>query len=205
MATRTRLPRADRMEQTLAVAHDLFAERGYASVTMDEVAAAVGVTKPLLYNYFGNKERLYLACLERAGDALVTTVVDAVDAADEPGDALSRGLHAFFAFVESDRATWKVLFDETLPTGGVIAARVADYRTRITDLVAGSLLEQLPAERRDRARVEVEALSTALLGAAESLARWWLRTEAVSAAAAADLLIATVEPGLRRRSATGGP
>ena len=49
----------------------LFAERGYAAVTMDEVAAAVGVTKPLLYNYFGNKERLYIACMERAGDALI--------------------------------------------------------------------------------------------------------------------------------------
>ncbi|HEU4658737.1 MAG TPA: TetR/AcrR family transcriptional regulator [Capillimicrobium sp.] len=198
MATRTRLSRADRMEQTLAVAHDLFAERGYGSVTMDEVAAAVGVTKPLLYNYFGNKERLYLACLERAGDALVATVVEAVARAAEPGDALRHGLHAFFAFVESDRATWKVLYDETLPAGGEIAARVGEYRTRITDLVAASLLEQVPADRRDRARVEVEALSTALLGAAESLARWWLRTEAVSASAAAELLIATVEPGLRR-------
>lgn len=201
MATRTRLSRADRMEQTLAVAHDLFAERGYGSVTMDEVAAAVGVTKPLLYNYFGNKERLYLACLERAGDALVATVVSAVDRAGEPGDALRLGLHAFFDFVDTDRATWKVLFDETLPRGGEIAARVGEYRTRITDLVAGSLLEQMPADRRDRARIEVEALSTALLGAAESLARWWLRTEAVSASAAADLLIATVEPGLRRGSA----
>ncbi|HEY8584084.1 MAG TPA: helix-turn-helix domain-containing protein [Capillimicrobium sp.] len=207
-ATRTRLPRADRMEQTLVVAHELFAERGYASVTMDEVAAAVGVTKPLLYNYFGNKERLYIACMERAGDALVATVVAAVDRADEPGDALRLGLQAFFAFVDTDRATWKVLFDETLPTGGEIAARVGEYRTRITDLVAGSLLAQLPADRRDRARVEVEALSTALLGAAESLARWWLRTEAFSASAAAELLIATVEPGLRLRAAApakGGP
>jgi AcrR family transcriptional regulator len=42
------------MEQTLTVARGLFAERGYAAVTMDEVAAEVGVTKPLLYNYFGN-------------------------------------------------------------------------------------------------------------------------------------------------------
>jgi AcrR family transcriptional regulator len=202
MTPRTRLSRADRMEQTLAVAHELFAERGYGSVTMDEVAAAVGVTKPLLYNYFGNKERLYLACLERAGNALMTTVIAAVDRADDPGDALRLGLHAFFEFVDTDRATWKVLFDETLPTGGEIAARVGEYRRRITDLVAGSLLEQLPAERRDRARIEVEALSTALLGAAESLARWWLQTEAVSAAEAADLLIDTVEPGLRLRASS---
>ena len=42
-----------------------------AAVTMDEVAAVVGVTKPLLYAYFGNKERLYLACMEPAAEALV--------------------------------------------------------------------------------------------------------------------------------------
>ena len=87
---RSRLPRADRMEQTLLAAHALFAEQGYAAVTMDEIAAAVGVTKPLLYNYFGNKERLYIACMERAGDALTATVAEAVADSASPGDALRR-------------------------------------------------------------------------------------------------------------------
>jgi AcrR family transcriptional regulator len=198
---RTRLSRAERMEQSLGVAHAQFAERGYAAVKMDEVAAAVGVTKPLLYNYFGNKEQLYLACMEPAGDALVATVIEAVSRTDSPGDALEAGLHAFFAFVDEDRAAWRVLFDETLPAGGEIAERIGSYRARITDLVAAAMLEQIPASRRDRAKTEVEALSTALLGAAEALARWWLRTEAVSAKAAAELLVSTVQPGLRQRSA----
>src|SRR5690606_38354596 len=100
---RTRLSRADRMEQSLAVAHKMFAERGYAAVTMDEVAFAVGVTKPLLYNYFGNKEQLYLACMEPAGDALVATVIEAVAATASPDEALEAGLRAFFAFVDRDR------------------------------------------------------------------------------------------------------
>lgn len=189
------------MEQTLQAAHDLFAERGYAEVTMDEIAAAVGVTKPLVYNYFGNKERLYIACMERAGDALTETVDKAVAATRSPGDALAAGVHAFFAFLDSDRRAWAVLFDETLPNHGEVADRVADYRRRITGLIAGSMLAQLPQRRRQAARTEVEALSAALLGAAEALARWWLRTEALSAEAAAELLIATVEPGLRARSA----
>jgi AcrR family transcriptional regulator len=181
------------MEQTLAAAHDLFAERGYATVTMDEVAAAVGVTKPLLYNYFGNKERLYLACMEPAGDALLAAVVGAVERSDTPVQALHAGIHAFFEFVDRDRRAWRVLFDETLPAEGGIARRVGEYRTRITDLVARSLIEQLsPAHR-----VQVDALSTALLGAAEALARWWLRTESLSAREAAELLVRTVEPGLR--------
>jgi AcrR family transcriptional regulator len=197
---RTRLPRAERMEQTVAAAHALFAERGYAAVTMDGVAAAVGVTKPLLYNYFGNKEQLYLACLERAGDGLVATVVDAVARTNEPAEALRVGLRAFFEFVDEDRAAWSVLFDETLPAGGEIADQIAVYRTRLRDLTAASIAEQLPAERRERARTEVEALSTAVMGAAEALVRWWLADRSMSAVEVAELLITTVEPGLRQRS-----
>lgn len=188
------------MEQTLTVAHGLFAERGYAAVTMDDVAAAVGVTKPLLYNYFGNKERLYVACMERSGDALFATIGAAVGASANPGDALNSGLRAFFSFLDADRAAWAVLFDETLPRSGEVADRVADYRGRIVEFVSSSLIAQLPARRRATARVEVEALSAALLGAAEATARWWLRTEAVSAQEAAELLISTFEPGLRQRS-----
>src|ERR1700761_1146699 len=121
---RSRLSRDERMEQTLAVAHGLLAERGYAEVTMDEIAAEVGVTKPLLYNYFGNKERLYIACMEQAGDSLTKTVGDAIVATDSPRGALRRGGRAFFAFLDSDRAAWAVLFDETLPNSGEVAEKV---------------------------------------------------------------------------------
>lgn len=188
------------MAQALAAAHTLFAERGFAAVTMDEVAAEVGVTKPLLYNYFGNKERLYIACMERAGDSLTRTVADAIADTGSPGDALASGVRAFFAFLDSDRAAWAVLFDETLPNSGEVAERVAAYRNQIVTLVSDSLLAQLPDARRKRARIEIEALSAALLGAAEELARWWLRTEAIPAGEAAELLISTVEPGIRARS-----
>jgi AcrR family transcriptional regulator len=188
------------MEQTLEVAHGLFAERGFADVTMDEIAAAVGVTKPLLYNYFGNKERLYIACMEQAGDSLTTTVGAAIAGTDSPGDALGAGVRAFFAFLDSDRAAWAVLFDETLPSSGEVAEKVSSYRDGIVALVSQSLLAQVPEARRGATRVEIEALSAALLGAAEELARWWLRTEAISAGEAAELLISTVEPGIRARS-----
>jgi AcrR family transcriptional regulator len=193
----SRLPRAERERQAIAVARALFAERGFPAATMDEVAARIGVTKPLLYTYFGNKEGLYLACMEPAGEALVATVADAVRATASPADALHAGVHAFFAFVDRDRAAWRVLFDATLPAGAEPARRAAAQRERLTALVAEAQLARLPAARRGRARPEVEALSAALLGAAEALARWWLRTDAMPAAAAADLLVRTLAPGLR--------
>jgi AcrR family transcriptional regulator len=199
-SVRSRLPRDERMEQTLEAAHGLFAERGYAAVKMDEIAAAVGVTKPLLYTYFGNKELLYIACMERAGDALTAAIADAIAASQGSADALGAGVHAFFSFLDSDRAAWAVLFDETLPQGGEVAERVGEYRGRLIGLVSETMLALLPEDRRAAAKLEVEALSTALLGASEALARWWLLTEAMSAAAVAELLVATIGPGLQSRT-----
>lgn len=198
---RTRLPRAEREQLILDVAHARFAEDGFRAVTMDDLAAAAGVTKPLLYAYFGNKERLYLACMERAGEAMFATVGAAVSHATSPADALRRGLHAFFAFVDEDRDAWRVLFDETPPAGGDLADRVAEYRERLLALVSQTNLARLPEPARARHASEIEAISVALLGAAEALARWWLRTGAMPAADAAELLIATVEPGLQARVA----
>jgi AcrR family transcriptional regulator len=202
---RTRLPRAEREQQILDVAHARFAEHGFGAVTMEDVAADAGVTKPLLYNYFGNKERLYLACMERAGDAMFATVGEAVSHATSPADALRLGLHAFFAFVDEDRDAWRVLFDETLPAGGEIARRVAEHRERLLAMVAQANIQRLPAPRRAAHATEIEATAVALLGAAEALARWWLRTGAMPAADAADLLIATAEPGLRARASGSRP
>jgi AcrR family transcriptional regulator len=199
--TRTRMARVEREQQVLDIAHARFAAHGYAAVTMEDVAADAGVTKPLFYNYFGNKERLYVACMERAGDALLATVLRAVEPADGPADALRRGLRAFFAFVDEDRDAWRVLFDETQPVGGEIAQRIGEYRERLVALVAATNVNRLPARHRAQLSTEVEAISVALLGAAEALARWWLRTGALPAAGAAELLIATVEPGLEARAA----
>ena len=197
---RTRLPRAERERQMLDTARGLFAARGYATVTMDEVAAAVGVTKPLLYTYFGNKDRLYLACMRPAGEALTRTIVEAVGATATPTDALRAGMLAFFRFIDADRSAWRVLFDETLPAGGEVARGVLEYRERLEGLVTAALLDQIPAGRGGRrARAEVAALSAALLGAAEALGRWWTHTQAIPADRAAELLIRTIEPGLRNR------
>jgi AcrR family transcriptional regulator len=199
-AQRTRLPRAEREQQVLAAARALFAQRGYGAVTMDEVADAVGVTKPLLYIYFGNKERLYLACMEPAAEELREAVASAVARAERPADALEPGVRAFFSFVDRDRDAWRVLFDETLPAGGEVARRVAEQRAELEALVARLVVARLPGRGVGRAAVEAEALSVALLGAAEALARWWLHTGALSAGEAAELLIKTVEPGVRART-----
>ena len=85
-----------------------------------------------------------------------------------------------------------MLYDETLPGGGEIAVRVGEYRARLASLVTAALQERTESRA-------VEPLSVAILGAAEALGRWWLRTSELSADRTAELLIRTIEPGLRTR------
>lgn len=195
---RRRLSRADREQQVLRVAREQFARRGFAAVTMEDIALEVGVKKPLLYAYFGNKDRLYEACMSPAGDALIEAILAAVDRATTPAEALSLGVEAFYDFVDRDRDAWRVLFDETVPQSGEVAAAVNRYRDRLLEMLAQAMVALLPPHRRTGSRATIEASSVMLMSAAEGLARWWLRTGAMPARDAAQLLIATVEPGLAR-------
>jgi AcrR family transcriptional regulator len=199
------MARPERERQILAAAHARFASRGYAAVTMEEVADAVGVTKPLLYAYFGNKERLYLACLARAWEALNTALQEPLSGScSDPAAALRGALRAFFAFLEDHRDRWRLLYDETLPGSGEVAERVAHYRERLASGQA-RLIARLADPDVVQPPPAAEALAHALLGAAEALARWWLRTEALPAGEAAELLIATIEPGIRGAIAAVAP
>jgi AcrR family transcriptional regulator len=194
--TRRRLSRADREQQVLRVAHEQFARRGFAAVTMEDIALEVGVKKPLLYAYFGNKDRLYEACMAPAGEALIAAVAQAVQRASTPAETVRLGVIAFFDFVDRDRDAWRVLFDETVPQSGEIAAVVAAYRERLLGMVALATVAVMPPHRRTGSGAVIEATSVMVMAAAEALARWWLRTGAMPARDAANLLIATVEPGL---------
>src|SRR3954468_22035898 len=76
-----RLPAEERRRQLLDVALDIFAERGFHSTSMDEVANAAGVTKPVLYQHFPSKRALYVELLEDVGNQMLARLTSATDRA----------------------------------------------------------------------------------------------------------------------------
>jgi len=76
----------------LEVAGRVFAVEGYHGASMDEIAEGVGVTKPMLYSYFGSKEGLYLAYMRQAGAELLRSLREASDPATAPRERLRAGL-----------------------------------------------------------------------------------------------------------------
>jgi len=69
-----RLPRAERREQIVAAATQVFAQAGFAATVLDEVAAAAGISRAILYRHFDSKTDLYRAVLERARQHLSDAV-----------------------------------------------------------------------------------------------------------------------------------
>ncbi|MFC4033083.1 TetR/AcrR family transcriptional regulator [Streptomyces polygonati] len=152
-----------------------FARRGYRSASMDEIAEAAGVSKPLVYLYLNSKDELFTACIRREADALTA----AIRAAVEPGAPADRqlwsGLLGFFEHTAAHPDGWTLLHTQARTVGEPFAAEVALMRAEIVEFVTA----QIAAAARDTDRAdpipagcEVAALAHALVGAAESLAGW---------------------------------
>src|SRR5919204_4170163 len=100
----TRLPAARRRRQLLDVALREFAAPGLHATSMDQVAGAAGVTKPVLYQHFGSKRRLYLELLEDVGRQLSDAIAKATAAADGPRQQVTAGFGTYFHFVAEHRS-----------------------------------------------------------------------------------------------------
>jgi AcrR family transcriptional regulator len=167
-ARRRKLPRADRERQMLEVAAGVFGRRGYHAASMDEIARRCGVTKPMLYAYFGSKDGLYLATVDRMGTHLVARVEQLL-AERDARKRLRLGVDVILDFIRRDRHGWAVLYAEGLGEGPV-ARHVARYRQRIVQAAAVTLADAVPG----RGARDAEPYAVGLLGAGEALARWWL-------------------------------
>ena len=66
-----RLPRAVREQQMLDAAVTVFAEKGFRETSMDAIAAAANISKPMLYLYYGSKDELFAACVNREGSRFI--------------------------------------------------------------------------------------------------------------------------------------
>src|SRR5690349_8205949 len=106
----SRLPAARRRRQLLDVALDVFAMKGFHQTSMEEVAEAAGVTKPVLYQHFGSKRELYLELLEDVGGQLMAAITKAVASARGPHQQVEAGFAAYFRFVEAHESAFKLLF-----------------------------------------------------------------------------------------------
>jgi AcrR family transcriptional regulator len=201
---RRKVPRAVRERQMLEVAGKVFAARGFHEASMDEIADGAGISKPMIYNYFGSKEGLYSAYVEAAGRRLLARMAEAAAGA-RPSEAIDAEATlrattlAFFAHVDENRESWSVLFGGFTARGGPLVDEVASIRRTITDRTA-ALFDAvlLQAGTTPAAAGGTHPLAHAFVGAGESLANWWLDHPDEPREAMADRLMKVAWGGLKQ-------
>jgi AcrR family transcriptional regulator len=109
-ASSRRLTAEQRRQQLVAVALELFAQRGYRATTMDDIAEAAGVTKPLLYQHFSSKRALYLELVDSIAQNLLVAIGRAVMRAEGPRQQVEMGFAAYFRLVVSHEAEFRLLY-----------------------------------------------------------------------------------------------
>jgi AcrR family transcriptional regulator len=105
-----RLTAEQRRQQLVVVALELFARRGYRSTTMDDIAEAAGVTKPLVYQHFSSKRALYLELVNSIAQELLLAVRRAVTEAEGPRKQVELGFAAYFGLVVNREAEFRLLY-----------------------------------------------------------------------------------------------
>jgi AcrR family transcriptional regulator len=131
--------RERRREELLDVADRVIQARG-TSVSMDEIASEAGITKPVLYRHFGDKDGLYEALTRRYVDDLTHSLRPAV-ATDDPRSRLTAAIDAYLSYVEREPERYRFLLHagEQPRTAPI----VADFRRKHIGNCAFTAVENL--------------------------------------------------------------
>ena len=159
-----RLPAGQRRSQLLAVARERFATQGFHATSMDDIAEAAGVTKPVLYRHFPSKHALYAELLADVSRRLLTTLEAATRGAGTGRARVEEGFRAYFRFAADDRASFLLLLGADNRAEPEFA-RIVD-ETLDACAAAVSVLIDLPASDEQRL-----VLAHAVVGMAEAATR----------------------------------
>jgi AcrR family transcriptional regulator len=170
-----RVPRAVREEQLLDIADDLFASKGYEATSIEQIARVAHVTRPIIYEHFGSKDGVYLACLRRARRQFEEAVVAAAGTSTDPVEQLERAADVYFAMLERDPERWWFVFGGNAAAHGPLGDELADLRFATVERIADLLRAHVPHADPQR----VLAFAHAVSGAGEQLGRWWLRNREI--------------------------
>lgn len=188
-----RMPRAKREAQLLNVALELFIENGYQGTSMEDIAAAAGVTRPIVYNHFGSKDGIYLACLRRARASLDQHIVDAAKDPSSLEGRLHAGIEGYFTFVEENRASWHILFGG----GAAIAGSASEEATRLRFQTVEKITQLLTAVVSGYDVDTREGFAHAVSGAGEQMAKWWMKRPHIPRQHVVELMLNFTWNGLR--------
>lgn len=174
-----RLPASERREQLLQAALAIALERGFHAVTVDGVARACGVTRPVVYGAFEDRSALLAGLLERAEQRAMAELAKVLPPVPEPGDdvdpdeLLLDGITAYLRAVEGDPDTWRVILVPPEGAPPELGERVNAQRRVLLRALRGLLDWGL--DRRGGPALDADLFARSVFTLAEGAARLLLQ------------------------------
>jgi AcrR family transcriptional regulator len=162
-----RLTADARRRQLFDVALSLFAEHGYSATTMDDIAEAAGVTKPLVYQHFESKRALYLELLDVFSHSMIDRIVQATAAAQGPRQQVELGFAGYFQLMVDNEHAFRLLYGRDAPDDVELGAALRRVEETIAQAIDPLIDAGLDPEHR-------LLLAHAVVGMAEGASRHWL-------------------------------
>lgn len=150
----------------LDAAVQMFSVNGYHETSMDAIAAKAEISKPMLYLYYGSKEELFGACLDRELARFIDAIREDIDLELTPKDLLRNTIASFLRYIDTNRASWIVMYTQAT-SSQAFADTVHEGRERIIALVARLLRAGTRNPEPDN---DFEMMAVALVGAGEAVA-----------------------------------
>ena len=164
MTTPARLTAAERREQLLQVALTVFAQRGYHTTSMNDIADAAGVTKPVLYQHFDSKRALYIAVLDAVGKNMIHAISAATKSVPTGKAQTAAGMVAYFEWLSSDPNAFTLLFGGGTRRDEEFAIVARNVEKAVAELIAPLIEAGVDADYQ-------RMVAHALIGMSEGVAR----------------------------------
>ena len=148
----------------LRVALREFAARGFHRTSMNDIAEAGGVTKPVLYQHFESKRALYLALIDEVANEMLETIGKATANAADGKTQTQAGIVAYFSWVATHRDEFNLLFGSGARSDEEFAAAVREAERAVAEAIAPLIDAGLDTRHQRR-------LAYALVGMSEGLSR----------------------------------
>jgi len=146
----------------------VFANNGYQASSMNQVAEAAGVTKPVLYQHFASKRELFIELLTDIGAELQETISQATTHAAGPRQQIENGFRAYFGFASEQTDAFRVLFGAGARRDPEFASFALGVETSIAETIASLIVvNEEPVAHR-------YLLAHSIVGMTEAATRYWL-------------------------------
>ena len=192
--------RAARREELVEAAVRAISREG-PEASMEDIAAEAGITKPIVYRHFGDKNGLYQALVDRYADALGAELERTLTADLPPRALLVSTLDAYLGFLERETHIHRFLVQRLRTERTDVGGALMGFRERMAEQISRLLRDRLKPAGKDTGAADPWAY--ALVGMAELVGEWWLQNPTMPRAHVVDYLVDLAWNGLAAATGEG--